>query len=468
MKRSPVPLLVALVFASTAGAAAAQAPAVSAPLRGLSQDLQRLADRVQSSVVQVIVAGVAPSEGGAALTRQRGSGSGVIVDAAGYVITNRHVVGGARRIEVGVPPRVGPPGGGRSVLKGSGRTLTAELVGDDRETDLAVLRVPVSGLAALPFGDSESLQPGQLVVAFGSPMGLEGSLSMGVVSAVARQLAPESPMIYVQTDASINPGNSGGPLVDLGGQLVGINTLIVSQSGGSEGLGFAAPSNIVKDVFEQIRNEGRVRRGDVGARTQTITPELAAGLRLSRDWGVVISDVVPAGPAARAGLQIGDVVLAVDGKAMENARQFDVNLYRRRVGTQVELEVERGGPKLKLAIPVGERPRDTEGLAQLVSRERSVVAPLGILGLELADPRVLALLGPLRASAGVVVAAASRDRPPWKDVLQPGDAIYAVDGQLVLDLDALRAAVEKSRVRGSAVLQIERDSRLRYVVVPVD
>ena len=325
-------------------------------------------------------------------------------------MTNAHVIAGARHIDVLVPPPSGPPGGGRSVLKASGRILSAQLVGIDSETDLAVLLVPEKGLPVLSLGDSEAVRPGQIVFAFGSPLGLEGSVSLGVVSAVARQLKPESPMIYLQTDASINPGNSGGPLLDTEGRVVGINTLIFSQSGGSEGIGFAAPSNIVRNVFEQIRQKGRVQRGEIGARAQTITADLASGLGLPQSWGVVIADVAPDGPAAEAGLDIGDLVLSMDGKPMENARQFDVNLYRRAVGDVVPLEVQRGEARLTLRVKVRERPSDPDRLAEMVTRERNFVAPLGILALDLSDPRLATLVGSLRARAGVVVAGGARRR----------------------------------------------------------
>jgi serine protease Do len=191
------------------------------------------------------------------VTTQRASGSGVIVDPDGYIITNAHVVTGARRlrVEIQLPPD------GQSILSGPSRTAEASIVGIDLETDLAVIKVDERHLAALPFGDSDGLRAGQVVLAFGYPLGLASSVSLGVVSAVARQLEPESPMIYVQTDASINPGSSGGPLIDLHGRIVGINTLILSQAGGFEGLGFSAPSNIVRTVYEQIRRFGRVRRG---------------------------------------------------------------------------------------------------------------------------------------------------------------------------------------------------------------
>jgi serine protease Do len=246
------------------------------------------------------------------------------------------------------------PSSGRSILAVSSRTVKAQLVGLDLETDLAVIKIDERNLPAVTFGDSEELKAGQMVLAFGSPLGLHNSVTLGVVSAVARQLEPESPMIYVQTDASINPGSSGGPLVDLRGRLVGVNTLIVSQAGGNEGLGFAAPSNIVRTVYEQIRKVGHVRRGDIGLRAQTVTPVLASGLNLPRDQGVVIADVLPGSAAERVGLKAGDLVLSLDDKPVENGRQLQIGLYRHLVGDVVTLEILRDG-KTTLRPDCGER-----------------------------------------------------------------------------------------------------------------
>ena len=285
------------------------------------------------------------------ITTERASGSGVIVDAEGYIVTNAHVVRGAQRLRV----EISVPVAGQSVLARRSRSVTGEVVGIDVETDLAVVRVNERNLTALTFGDSDELKAGQIVLAFGSPMGLHNSVSLGVVSAVARQLQPESPMIYVQTDASINPGSSGGPLVDVNGRLVGINTLILSGAGGNEGLGFAAPSNIVRTVYEQIRKSGRVRRGEIGVRVQTVTPVLAAGLKLARDHGVVPADVRPGTPAARVGLRPRDLVIAVDGKPMENGRQFQVGLYRHGVGDVVTLDILRDDAPLKVVVTIAER-----------------------------------------------------------------------------------------------------------------
>src|SRR6266516_1910490 len=246
----------------------------------LSSALEATAGRVSPAVVEIFTTSYVPRErvvaGTADLVKtQRASGSGVIVDADGYIVTNAHVVRGAQRLRVELPMAAG----GQSILaRNSNRTVSGQIVGMDLETDLAVIKVDERGLQVLEFGDSDELKPGQLVLAFGSPLGFNNSVSLGVVSAVARQLEPESPMVYVQTDASINPGSSGGALVDMRGRLVGINTLIVSEAGGNEGLGFAAPSNIVRTVYEQIRQNGHVRRGDIGVRSESRA-------RLRRDRG---------------------------------------------------------------------------------------------------------------------------------------------------------------------------------------
>ncbi|HEY7056723.1 MAG TPA: trypsin-like peptidase domain-containing protein, partial [Vicinamibacterales bacterium] len=266
--------------------------AAALALGDLSKSLEALASKVSPSVVQIFVTGYAPpeeqQEGGTGEPAiERSSGSGVIVDSDGYIVTNAHVVENATRLEVELSSAASGVPVGRSIVKRRGRIVGARIVAIDHETDLAVVKVDATGLPTLPIGDSDRLHPGQIVLAFGSPLGLDSSVTMGVVSAVARQLEPDDPMIYIQTDAPINPGNSGGPLVDTDGRLVGINTLIYTQGGGSEGIGFAAPSNIVRNVFTQIRKTGRVLRGEIGVTAQTITPLLADALQLPSDAGII-------------------------------------------------------------------------------------------------------------------------------------------------------------------------------------
>jgi len=431
----------------------------------LDRQLESLAMQVSPSVVQVIATGYTTG-GGALLSRARAYGSGVIVDASGWIVTNAHVVEGARAIHVDVL-RLRRPDEPGSILPPGSRRLPARLVGADRETDIAVLKVEQGGLPALPLGDSDDLRQGQLVLAFGSPLGLENSASLGVVSSVARQLEPEAPMIYVQTDASINPGNSGGPLVDMEGTMVGLNTLIASQSGGNEGIGFAAPSNIVHSVFEQIRARGRVRRGVIGTRAQTITPVLGDRLSLGVRSGVVLSDVRPGSPAAEAGLRIGDVVVSLDGKPMENARQLDVNLYRRAPGDSVTLEVVRSGVRLRFDVTVEERPRDPDRFLSLVSPERNLVPRIGVLAVEL-TAELARVAGPLRRSEGVLVAAREGGGTGAEGDLRPGDAIYAVDGVSVRGLSELRSAVQRPARGEASVFQIERDGEMLFVVLELE
>jgi serine protease Do len=466
MNRAALALLVAALGLAPVPSPA-QSRAVPPPdLVAFRRGLQALVERVAPAVVHVIATGYT-AEGPGLLTAARGSGSGVILDPAGYVVTNAHVVEGARRIQVALAAAVPPEPSAQSILKAPGRVLGARVIGVDRETDLAVLKVEQDGLPALALGDSEALRQGEMVMAFGSPLGLEGSVSLGVVSAVARQLEPEGRMIYVQTDAAINPGNSGGPLVDAEGRVVGINTLILSQSGGNEGVGFAAPSNIVRTVYEQIRSTGRMRRGEIGVRAQTITPMLAAGLGLGQDRGVVLADVRPGGPGDQAGLRPGDIVLSLDGKSMENARQLEVNLYARPVGQLVTVQVRRGTQTTPVRVAVADRVDDPENLAARVTPEKNIVAPLGILALDL-DDTLLALLPSLRARAGVVVASAAPDSPAWRDPLRPGDVIYTLNQEPVTSLARLRELLAAVKPGAPVVLHLERAGELRYVALELE
>jgi len=443
------------------------APAATAA--DLSSSLEAAARSVGESVVEIFTTSYIPNEGVVPHTAdlvatQRASGSGVIVDPDGYIVTNAHVVTGAQRLRVELPI----PAVGHSILAASSRTVSGRIVGIDLETDLAVIKVDERRLPALAFGDSDELKAGQLVLAFGSPLGLHNSVSLGVVSAVARQLEPESPMIYVQTDASINPGNSGGPLVNLSGQLVGINTLIVSQTGGNEGLGFAAPSNIVRTVYEQIRTIGRVRRGDIGVRAQTVTPVLASGLKLAREYGVILADIRPGSPAARAGLQPGDLVLSLDGKPMDNGRQLQVGLYGRVAGDVVSLEILREGHVVNVSVAMTERQDPFAGLTDSIDPRENLVPRLGILAVNF-DQQIAEMLAAVRVRSGVVVvstvAGAIDDR---EGGLAVGDIIYAVNRVQVGQLSELRAALDTLVAGDPVVLQIERRGQLMYLAFTVE
>jgi serine protease Do len=439
-------------------------------LHDLSAALQSLSQRTGRAVVEIFSTGFTLSteeeSGNAALlSRQRSTGSGVIISPDGYIVTNAHVVKGSRRIQVQVANSL-ERAEGHSVIKPMATKVDAKIVGIDRDSDLAVLKIDRTGLPFLHFGDSEELRQGQLVLAFGNPLGLANSVTMGVISSSARQIKPEDPMIYIQTDAPINPGNSGGPLLDADGRVVGINTFILTQSGGSEGIGFAIPSNIVRSVVDQIRKDGHVHRGQIGVYAQTITTPLAAGLGLSHDWGVVLADVEPEGPADAAGLKVGDVVISLNGRTMENARQFQVNLYRRPVGEKVTIKVLRGDQELSFDVEVIEREDDPLRFADMVKPEENVITRLGILGIDI-NQKTSQMLPDLRKKYGVVVAARAAGSA-YSTALDPGDVIYAVNGGVVTSVAALRDALNKLKPTDPTVLQIERDGRLMYLDLEIE
>ncbi len=438
-------------------------------LHEFSTSVESLSRDVGRSVVQIFATGYTLSDEGQSgtkegvVTRQRDTGSGVVLTEDGYIVTNGHVVSNARHVRVRFPSK----GTGHSILQPAGKTVDAKIVGVDRDSDIALLKVEETGLPHLDLGDSDSLRQGQLVLAFGNPMGLDSSVSMGVVSSVARQIRPDDPMIYVQTDAPINPGNSGGPLVNADGRVMGINTFILSQSGGSEGLGFAIPSNIISNVFRQLKEEGHVHRSEIGISTQTITTGLAAGLRLPQDWGVLVSDVAPDGPAEDAGLQVGDIVVSLNGKPMENARQLEVNLYRYRVGQKVNIEVQRNGSKLTYMVPVVEQEGDPERFADLVDPVKNMLPKLGILGVAI-DRQIAEMLPEIRKKYGVVVAARTGEPAYTGDRLQIGDVIYTVNTTPVTSIDALRSAVDGLKETDPLVLQVEREGKLRYLTMGME
>src|SRR5689334_72975 len=316
------------------------------PLEQLSSSLQSVARQVEPSVVRILnsayaIASDSDRGGGAVVSQQRSSGSGILISSDGYIVTNAHVVQGTRRLQVRLNEAVPNVGG---------HVLNARVIGMDRQTDLAVIKIDLTGLPFLTFGDSSNLNQGQIVLAFGSPLGLENSVSMGVVSAVDRQLSPDNPLVFVQTDAAINPGNSGGPLVDTSGKVVGINAFILTKSGGSEGVGFAIPSNVVSLICRQIRTEHHVHHHQVGIFVRAITPALVQALNLPTEDGVLIEDVAPQSSAEAAGLKVGDIIIRVHAKPILNVRQLALNMYSYAVGDKAQIDVRRGGQRISFAV----------------------------------------------------------------------------------------------------------------------
>jgi serine protease Do len=444
------------------GEAPAPAPNVLVQLNGA---LEGLAAKVSSAVVQILVTGYGPlkeeerSET-ALIVRQHAVGSGVIVDANGYIITNAHVVEGAQRIRVALPLPMGDSAG--QVPIGKRRILEAKLVGQHKETDLALLKIEETDLPTLPLVSQSRPRVGQLVFAIGSPEGLQNSVTMGVVSALARQPDPSKPITYIQTDAPINPGNSGGPLVDMNGAVVGINTFILSQGGGSEGLGFAIPARVVDFVYHSLRTHGHVHRVEIGAIAQEITPDLAEGLHLPQHWGVVVVDVKPDGPAEAAGLKIQDIILTADDRRIETLPSLSAALYLHRLDQLVKLEILRGSERKIIYVPAIEHRDQMDQLLDTVNPENGLIQRLGVLAIDL-TAALRSQLGALRIPSGVVVVGRAADLIVPDTGLQAGDIIHQLNMTPVDSIDELRASLNKLTTGDPVVLQIEREGGLMYV-----
>lgn len=349
--------------------------------------------------------------------QEQAAGSGVIVDAArGIVVTNHHVVKDADRIMVGLKDR---------------RVLEAKVVGVDPGTDIAVLRIPAKGLTAVKWGDSEALEVGDFVVAIGNPFGIGQTVTSGIVSALGRTgLNMEGYEEFIQTDASINPGNSGGALVNLAGELVGINTAIIGPSGGNVGIGFAVPVHMVRAVLDQILRFGEVRRGRVGVSTQDLTPELAAKLGVKATEGAVVAQIERGSEAERAGLRPRDVVVSVNGHHVHTSSELRNRVGLIPVGDEIELEVLRGDRMLRIHARVGELYKVTKVTGETIP--------------QLAGARVtnvtqgMPMYGHVE---GVVVTAVEPESAAFRNGLRAGDILYGVNRARVRNVKQLIAAM---------------------------
>jgi serine protease Do len=433
--------------------------------------MDEVAERVSPAIVQIWVSGfgtATESRGGeSVIERQRSIGSGVIVDPDGYIVTNAHVIAGAHRIRVSLSRFNAELVPGQTSFLLRKRNFDATLVGTHSLTDLALLKIDAKDLPYLPLKSEFSVRLGQTVLALGSPEGLEHTITRGIVSAVGRQPELDRPMIYIQTDAPINPGNSGGALVNRDGDLVGINTFILSKSGGSEGLGFAVPQPTVRFVYEELKQYGRVRRTVIGANAQTITPTLAAGLKLPQDWGVVISDVFPGGPADAAGLRVKDVVVAIDNRNIDSLPRFTAALYLHAHDRPVEIEVLRAFEKLKFRIKGTDAPNSIERLSDLIDPKNGLVSQLGIFAIDL-DKQIAESIGEFRSPAGVLVAGKADVMNSIQTDLKQGDLITAVNGVVVASTAQLRSELERLAAQDPVVLRIERQGVFQYLSFEVD
>ncbi len=441
-------------------------------LRKLNESVDALIKKVSPSVVQILVTGYGPVEstehGTTALTlgRQRAIGSGFVIDSSGYIITNAHVVAGAQRVQLVVPEGMTAGGSLQAILSARTNIVPAHVVGVAKDIDLALLKADNVNLPALSLAPYRNVRQGEFVLAFGSPEGLRNTVTLGVVSSVARQTDPDSPMVYIQTDAPINPGNSGGPLVNVDGEVIGINTFILTQSGGNEGIGFAIPSGVVNVAYQQLRKFGHIHRTQVGIGMQTISPVLAAAMNLPRSYGVIVSDVVPDSPAMAAGVHVGDVLLTVDGRLADSIPFVSFRLMSVDAGAKVHLEVLRDKQKLAFDVPVLEAPHEMDQIASLADPEKNLVRPLGIIGIEI-DQKIAAMTSDLRDPFGILVVARSNDATG--DIpLAAADVIRTLNGQPMTTLERLRATLKSLQPGAPVVLQIQREERLLFVAFTLD
>jgi serine protease Do len=438
----------------------------SDPLSQMNASMDALTKKVWPSVVQILVSSYGPrpeatrGETSLVVGRQRSTGSGFVIDADGYIMTNAHVVSGARRVHV-ILPADGADGTLSTALSGKQSLVPARIVGISTELDLALLKVDDMKLPALPLATYSNVRQGETVFAFGSPIGLRNSLTHGLVSAVARQVEPDSPLIYIQTDAPINPGNSGGPLVNIRGEVVGVNTFILSQSGGSDGLGFAIPSATARTALRQLKQFGMMRRQEVGMSLQTITPGMAIALGLTQDYGVIVSDVWPGGPAEAGGLKVGDILVTVDGAPADNLPTVNYNFRLRDSTDKVQLVVLRGAAQQTLSLAPVEVRSEFDDVSAMADPEKNLVPELGIVGVEI-DARVAAAATGLRDPYGIIVVA--RAAGNGADVpLQPRDIIRSLNRRQMSTMQGLRDML-KSLTPGTPVtLQVQREGRLMYV-----
>ena len=375
---------------------------------------------------------------------QRSLGSGVMVDPSGLVVTNNHVIEGADQVKVSLADK---------------REFEAEIVLKDTRTDLAVLRLKNTKekFPTLDFANSDDLQVGDVVLAVGNPFGVGQTVTHGIVSALARtQVGITDYQFFIQTDAAINPGNSGGALVDMTGKLVGINTAIFSRSGGSQGIGFAIPANMVRVVVASAERGGKaVKRPWLGARLQAVTPEIAETLGLTRPTGALVVKVVPGSPASRGGLKLSDLIVGVDGQTVDDPNAFGYRFATRPIGGTAQIEVQRGGKVVKLAIPLEVAPDTNRNEIVITSRSPFQGARVANISPAVADELQL------DSNDGVVITELADDGTAANVGFKKGDVILAVNGVKINDTEELqRVTRERSRLwritvmRGGQQMQV--------------
>src|SRR5215471_9815899 len=389
--------------------------------------------------------------------REHSLGSGVIVNSNGYVLTNSHVVMGATNVKVALSDR---------------REMPGKIIGVDPGTDIAVVKIDTDHLSVLPFGDSSKVEVGDIALALGNPFGLGRTVTMGIVSATGRGgLGIEDYEDFIQTDAAINPGNSGGPLINIRGELIGVNTAILSPSGGSLGIGFAVPSNMVRAVMDQIVKTGKVTRGYIGVSVQDITPELAAAMKIPETRGALIGDLDPKGPAAQNGLQSGDVIVEADGKTIEDSRMLRLIVGSKAPGTQLSLGVLRNGQPRNVTVKLDELPVKETASTETPTRQKgsapeTIQSRIGVAAVEL-TPEIAQHLKVSNDVKGVVVADVEEGSPAAEAGLQLGDVVQEVNHKPVHTVADFYSQLTAARGSNPILLLLNRDRHTLYAAIDV-
>ena len=379
--------------------------------------------------------------------KQQAAGSGVIMTSDGYILTNHHVVDSATRVHVVLADK---------------REFDAKVVGTDSDADIAVIKVDATGLPAVTIGDSSKVEVGDVALAIGNPFALGQTVTMGIVSALGRTgLGIERYENFIQTDAAVNPGNSGGALVNTRGELIGINTAILSESGGNQGIGFAIPSNMARSLMNQIKDHGKVTRGYIGIVPQDLTPQLASSFGIKDTRGALVSFVEDNSPAANAGMQRGDVIREANGTAINDQGELRNKIAELEPGNTLSLKVLRNGAEKSLSLKVAARPVETASKAAPVP-DAGTSGKLGVAIQDL-NPQIARQLGLSASVTGVVVTQVQPDSPAADAGIKRGDVVQEVNRQPVKSASDFRNAVSQSAK--SLLLLIQRDDKTIYAVV---
>lgn len=383
--------------------------------------------------------------------KERGLGSGVIVDPNGLIITNNHVVGKAEDIRVTLADK---------------REFKAKLIGTDPKSDIAVVQIDATGLPIVPWADSDKLEVGEFVLAIGNPFGLTQTVTMGIVSALGRSAGIAEYEDFIQTDAAINPGNSGGPLVNVRGELVGINTAIYSQSGGNMGIGFAVPSNMARSIMQQLVQTGRVVRGWLGVSIQDLTPELASQFGIPDTKGVLVSDVVDDSPAQKAGFERGDVIIEYDGKPMDSPTHLRNAVAQTPVGKKVTIKIIRDKKPKTIELTIAEQPKSMSQSGD--EGESDGATPSGVLsGIDVRElnDELASRYGLKSSERGVIVVRVRPGSVAEELGVREGDIILEVNRQAVTSLKSYEKIVSKLPKDQAVLLLLKRQGRTIYLTL---